>query len=78
MKKVLIVLIVFLLTSCVDEFNRMENLKKRFPNCKIEPATGLIKQSGYDYIAVDSLGQMIAIDFYTFSDNKIWNFRNVR
>jgi len=78
MKKVLFVLIAFLLTSCVDEFSRMEKVKKTFPNSKIEPATGLIKRTGYDYIAVDSLGQIIAIEFYPFSENKIQNFTKVR
>jgi hypothetical protein len=78
MKKVLFVLIAFVLTSCVDEFNRMENLKKKFPNYKVEPAAGILKKSGYDYVITDSLGEIIGVNFYMFSESKIADFRHIK
>ena len=49
-----------------------------FPERKIEPATGLIKSGGYDFITIDSTGQIIAVRFYPFSETKVSSFRNVR
>lgn len=64
--------------SCANEYNRMNNLKKMFPNYKIEPATGLIKERGYEYIAIDTTGQIFAIGMMPFSETKISSFRNIR
>jgi len=77
MKKVLFVLIAFVLTSCVDEFNRMENLKKKFPNYKVESAAEILKRSGYNYVITDSLGEIIGIKFYLFSESKITDFIHI-
>ena len=79
MKKLLLFLAISVLfMSCVDENTRLKNLKKMYPNCKVEPSAGLIINSGYDYIVIDSTNQIIAVQFYTFSDEKIANFRNIR
>lgn len=79
MKKLLVLLaVVLVFTSCVDESSRLKNLKKMYPDCKVEPSAGLIKSSGYDYIVIDSTNQIIAVQFYTFSDERISNFRNIR
>lgn len=78
MKKLVVLLGVLVLSSCVDESSRLRNLTKMYPNCKVEPSAGLIKSSGYDYIVIDSTNQIIAVQFYPFSDTKISNFRNIR
>lgn len=79
MKKLLVLLaVVLVLSSCVDETLRLKNLKRMYPDCKVEPSAGLIKSSGYDYIVIDSTNQIIAVQFYPFSDEKIQNFRNIR
>jgi len=78
MKKVLLLGLLTVMVSCTDQNKRLNHLKSLYPNCKVEPATGLIKQSGYDFITIDSTNQMIAIRFYPFSETKIADLRNVR
>jgi hypothetical protein len=79
MSKILITLILgTLLVGCADQNNRQRYLEKTYPKCKVEPATGLIQNSGYDFIIIDSTNQIIAVDFYLFSESKISNLRNIR
>lgn len=79
MKSILIItLTLILLSSCANEQNRYNTLKKLYPNSKVEPSTGIIKNSGYDWIIIDSTMQIVAVSFYPFSETKISNFRNIR
>jgi hypothetical protein len=79
MKKLLIIIILATtLISCSDANKRQEHLKTLYPNCKVEPATGLVQQNGWDFIVIDSTMQIIAVDFYPFSETKIFALRNVR
>jgi len=78
MKQILFLLLFTLTVSCTDQVNRQKHLQKLYPNCKIEPATSIIKQSGFDFIVIDSTNQIIAVDFYMFSETKIWSLRNIR
>ena len=79
MSKILITLVLgSLLVSCADQTNRQRHLEKTYPKCKVEPATGLIQNSGYDFIVIDSTNQIIAVDFYPFSESKINHLRNIR
>ena len=78
MKKLLFLLLVILTTSCVDQVNRQRHLQKIYPTCKVEPATGLIQRDGFDFIVIDSTNQIIAVNFYMFSETKIWSLRNIR
>lgn len=78
MKKLLFLLLIVLTTSCVDQINRQRHLEKMYPRCKVEPATGLIQKDGFDFIVIDSTNQIIAVNFYIFSENKIWSLRNIR
>jgi PBP1b-binding outer membrane lipoprotein LpoB len=71
-------LILIFLNGCVDQVNRQKHVQKLYPNCKVEPATGIIQQNGYDFIVIDSTNQIIAVDFYMFSETKIMNLRNIR
>lgn len=66
------------LGGCINEYNRLNNLKKMYPYHQVEPAAGLIKDSGYQYIIVDTTGEIIAVSFYPFSDEKLSSFRNIR
>lgn len=70
-------LLIFL-NGCVDQVNRQKHLQKLYPNCKVEPATGLVQQNGFDFIVIDSTNQIIAVNFYMFSETKINNLRNIR
>jgi hypothetical protein len=67
-----------LMSSCADVSKRQYNLQKSYPNCKVEPATGLIQQSGYEFIVIDSTNQIVAVSFYPFSETKICGIRNIR
>lgn len=78
MKKLLILLGLGILVSCADQNKRMEYLKKTYPNSKVEPATGLVQQNGYEFIVIDSTNQIIGVAFYPFSESKISSFRNIR
>jgi hypothetical protein len=78
MKKLVFVLMVVSLMSCADQNNRKKHLEKLYPGCKIEPATGLIQQYGFDFIVIDTTNQIIAINFYAFSETKIFSLRNIR
>ena len=71
-------LVAALSVSCADQNARLQNLKKLYPHCKVEPATGLIQQSGYDFIIIDTAFQIIAVDFYMASETKIYRMRNIR
>jgi hypothetical protein len=78
MKRVIYLLFAISLLGCADQNKRQKHLQSLYPNCKIEPATGLIQQNGYDFIVIDSTNQIIAVDYYPFSETKIANLRNIR
>ena len=78
MKTKLILLSALLLIGCADETNRQKYLQTKYPKCKVEPATSLIKQGGYHFIVIDSTNQIIAVSFYPFSEKKISNLKNIR
>jgi len=79
MSKIIITLAFgLILTSCADQTKRQKHLESTYPKCKVEPATGLIQQQGYDFIVIDSTLQIIAVDFYPFSETKISYLRNIR
>ena len=78
MKKIIIILSSCFLISCSDQVKRQKNLQIIYPKCKVEPATGLIQNQGFDFIVIDSTNQIIAVDFYPFSESKIMSLRNIR
>lgn len=78
MKKLLLITTTLLLISCADQQKRQKHLQSLYPSCKVEPATGLIQQNGYDFIVIDTTNQIIAVDFYPFSESKIISLRNIR
>jgi hypothetical protein len=53
-------------------------LKSIYPECKVEPATGIIQRDGYDFIVIDTSFQIIAVRFYPFSEKAISDLRNIR
>lgn len=78
MKKLILLTAVVLLIGCVDRTQQLNNLKKMYPSSKVEPSTGLIQQQGYEFIVIDTTGQIIAVSFYPFSEAKISSMRNIR
>lgn len=79
MKKIFIALFaIAALASCADQVKRKEYVEQMFPKYKVEPATGLIQQSGYQFVLIDSTNQIIAVAFYPMSETKIASLRNIR
>lgn len=78
MKRLLLILVSTALISCADQNKRQKHLESLYPKCKVEPATGLIQTNGYDFIVIDSTMQIIAVEFYPFSESKISFLRNIR
>lgn len=80
MKKLSFVLILALLfASCIDYTKRYDTCKKKFPGMVVTPATGLLAQSGYQFLAEDTVNnQLYAIMFGEFSETRIADVRNVK
>jgi hypothetical protein len=79
MKKLITILcITLLITSCADQQKRYQYLKRIYPKCKVEPATGIIQSQGFEFIVIDTSMQIIAVQFYPASETKIMQFRNIR
>lgn len=79
MKKLVILFtLIVVISSCADQSKRQNHLMLTYPSCKVEPATGLIQGDGFDFIVIDTTGQIVAVSFYPFSETKILNIRNIR
>lgn len=78
MKKLIVLALSLSLMSCADQTKRQKHLQTLYPNCKVEPATGLIQREGYDFIVIDSTLQIIAVQYYPFSETRVSYLRNIR
>ena len=79
MKKIILIACVLAFSiGCADQVKRQKYLQSQYPSCKIEPATGIIQNAGYEFLVIDSTGQMVAVQFYQFSETKILSLKNVR
>lgn len=78
MNKLIVLALSLSLMSCTDQTKRQQHLQTLYPNCKVEPATGLVQREGYDFIVIDSTFQIIAVQYYPFSETKISSLRNIR
>jgi len=78
MKKILAIALMLTIASCADSTKRQQHLQKLYPHSRVEPSTGLIQQSGYEFIVIDSTMQIVAVSFYPGSESKIESLRNIR
>ena len=78
MKKLIVLTLSLSLMSCADQTKRQKHLQTLYPNCKVEPATGLIQSEGYHFIVIDSTLQIIAVQYYPFSETRVSYLRNIR
>lgn len=78
MKKLLLLALFTSIVSCADQDKRLNHLKSLYPGCKIEPATGIIQNEGFEFIVIDSSFQIVAVNFYIGSETKIFRLRNIR
>jgi hypothetical protein len=80
MKKVFLVFATMLLFgSCVSDFDRIENCKKKFPHGIVTPSTGILKQTGYEITVEDTIThQIYGVSYFLGSDTKIYTIVNIR
>lgn len=79
MKKLLLILPILGLTSCVDQMDRLTNAQKKYPKCVIQPTTSLLARDGYDIMVEDTISnQIYVIQYYPFSTTKIMSIRNIK
>lgn len=79
MKKLLIALLVIGMTSCVSDYDRLEDAKKKYPHAIVTPSTSLLTTQGYEITVEDTItNQIYALSYYPFSSTKIAEIRNVR
>ena len=80
MKNTLLILLsTALLTSCIDQSDRLINAQKRYPKCVVQPSTSLLSQSGYDVMVEDTISnQIYVLRYYPMSTTKIADIRNIK
>jgi len=79
MKKLVLVLSVLALTSCVNEMDRIKDAQKKYPKCVVQPCTSLLSSHGYEIMVEDTINnQIYVLDYYAFSTNKIADIRNIK
>jgi hypothetical protein len=79
MKKLITILTLLSLTSCVSDYDRVADAKKKYPNAVVTPSTGIIKRDGYEITVEDTLThQIYAISYYPFSTTSISTIVNIR
>ena len=79
MKKIILILVTILLTSCIDQSHRLMDAQKRYPKCVVQPSTSLLSQSGYDVMVEDTISnQIYVLRYYPFSETRVADIRNVK
>jgi hypothetical protein len=79
MKKLLTILLIATLTSCVNETDRLADSQKKYPKCVVYPTTTLLARDGYQVILEDTADKQIyVLSYYTFSTTKISDIRNIK
>jgi hypothetical protein len=79
MKNLILVILLFSFTSCVSDYDRVADAKKKYPNGLVTPSTGIIKRNGYEITVEDTVtNQIYGISYYPFSTTKISSIVNIR
>jgi hypothetical protein len=79
MKKVLLVLAVLGLTSCVNQMDRLKDTQKKYPKCIVQPTTSMLARDGYEIMVEDTItNQIYVVSYYPFSTTKISAIRNIK
>lgn len=79
MKKIITILTVLSITSCVSDYDRLKDAQKKYANGVVTPSTGILKQNGYEITVEDTIThQIYGINYFPFSSNKIWTIVNIR
>lgn len=79
MKNLILILLLTSFTSCVSDYDRVADAKKKYPNAVVTPSTGMIKRNGYEITVEDTIThQIYGVSYYPFSSTKISSIVNIR
>lgn len=79
MKKILIILPLLWMTSCIDQIDRLNDAQKKYPKCIVQPTTSLLSRNGYDIMVEDTFAnQIYVLRYYPFSTSKVADIRNIK
>jgi hypothetical protein len=79
MKKLLLLLPVIFLTSCINQMDRLSDAQKKYPKCIVQPSTSLLAREGYDIMVEDTISnQIYVIRYHPFSTTKVADIRNIK
>jgi PBP1b-binding outer membrane lipoprotein LpoB len=79
MKKLLLILPILFLTSCIDQMDRLADAQKKYPKCIVQPTTSLLSNQGYEIMVEDTVAnQIYVLRYYPNSTTKIQDIRNVK
>jgi hypothetical protein len=79
MKKLITIIAITSLTSCVSDYDRVADAKKKYPNAVVTPSTGLLRHNGYEITVEDTLThQIYGVSYYPFSTTSISTIVNIR
>jgi hypothetical protein len=79
MKKLLTILSIASLTSCVNAIDRLNDAQKKYPKCIVQPSTSLLARTGYEVMVEDTITNNIyVLSYYPYSTTKISDIRNIK
>ncbi len=79
MKKLVLLVSILGLTSCVNQIDRLKDAQKKYPKCIVQPTTSILAREGYEIMVEDTINnQIYVIDYYMGSTTKIWDIRNIK
>ena len=68
-----------MLTSCVNQIDRLTDAQKKYPKCIIQPTTSILAREGYEVMVEDTISKQIYIlNYYPLSTTKILDIRNIK
>lgn len=79
MKKLILIISLAGLTSCVNQMDRLNDAQKKYPKCIVQPTTSLLSREGYEIMVEDTINnQIYVLNYYAFSSTKVWDIRNIK
>jgi hypothetical protein len=79
MKKLVLLVSIIGLTSCVNQMDRLQDAQKKYPKCIVQPTTSILARQGYEIMVEDTINnQIYVLHYYMGSSTKIWDIRNIK
>jgi hypothetical protein len=78
MKRLIVLLIVVLMTSCSSDYLRLQDAQKKFPHLVITPPTSFLQKDGCSVIGTDTLtGAIYCIRYRPGYNNMVMSIMKV-